>query len=578
MWGLSAGRRKYIILYTLLLTVAQLINMTWPYVMGVFIDMIQQNGVTFETLPRLYGTLSWIVFINLGFWLFHWTGRYVERTHAFFVRAQYHKFLMQGVLNQGLAWHGERESGDVIDKINKGSDGMMNFSDNIFQVITIIVRIVGTFCILLVYGFPVAFILLFGAVITFTTVFLFDRKLVAQYSQLHKMENRIQAKVFDIVSNITTATILRIQKPLLQDIVSTVQKPKDVFTSNVKLGETKWFTADMLISLVSVIPIAYYLYEHASTGEIVAVGTITALWTYLRQVSDVFYSFCSEYENILVRRTRVRNAELLESAFQAPEKRKSIPQWKTVLFSDIAFRYDGQKSAAVKSAKLSIKKGERIALIGASGSGKTTLLKVLHGMYESATGMVSYDNKKAVPISFSSVNARTMLVPQEPEVFAATIRENITLGIDFDEKNIQRSLDLAQCTQVVKLLPRGLDSQINEKGVNLSGGQKQRLALARALLFSEGKDIVLLDESTSSVDPDTEAKIYEGLCTHFKNHAVIASIHKMNLLKYFDRICIFAGGKLEDEGTFDELLQRNTHFKKTWESYQSSTKRTAPVV
>jgi ABC-type multidrug transport system fused ATPase/permease subunit len=572
MWGLSEGKRVRIIAYILCFTLAQLINMTQPWIMGVFIDMVQQDGVSYETLPRLLGTLSWIIWTTLGFWIFHGVGRYIERTHAFYVRAQYHRSLMNGILSQGLSWHAERESGETIDKINKGSDGLMAFSENLFQVVTVIVRIIGTFFVLLFYGFPIAAMLLFGAVLTFTVIFLFDKKLVVQYGQLHGMENRIQAKVFDIISNITTAIILRIQKPLLKDIAATVQKPRDLHAQNVVLNESKWVTADVLINFVSVIPIAYYLIVHASHGETVAVGSITALWMYLRQVTDVFYTFCNEYESILVRRARVKNSETLEMAFERSVQRKSTPQWKEVLFGDISFSYDGSRIPAIKGAQLHVKKGERIALIGASGSGKTTLLKVLHGMYDHSSALISYDGKKAIRTPLAQVNLRTMLVPQEPEVFAASIRENITLGIDFSEKEVKTALNLAQFSNVVAQLPKGLDSLINEKGVNLSGGQKQRLALSRALLFAEGKDIILLDESTSSVDPETEVKIYEQLFTHFRDHTIIASIHKMNLLKYFDRICIFAGGKVEDEGTFDDLLLRNEHFRKSWEQYRTTVK------
>ncbi len=572
MWGFSKGKEWRVITFVLCFVVAQGINMTQPWILGVFIDEVQRNGVSYATLPRLFWVLSWIIITTLGFWVFHGIGRYIERTHAFYIRGQYHRHLMSGVLEQGLSWHGERDSGDTIDKINKGSDGLMHYSENLFQVVTVIVRIIGTFFVLLVFGFPIAGMLLLGALLTFTSIFLFDRKLVVQYGALHTMENRIQAKVFDIVSNITTATILRIQKPLLKDISATVERPKQLFAENVSLNESKWFVADMLINFVSVIPIAYYLLVHARTGEVVAVGSITALWMYLRQVTDVFYTFCNEYESILVRRTRVRNAESLEEAFIKWKQRKSVPQWKEVLFNNITFSYEGTRTPAIKGTRLHIKKGEHIALIGASGSGKTTLLKVLHGMYEQSTAEVTYDTKKPATVSLSDINARTMLVPQEPEVFSASIRENITLGIDFKDADIEQAMQLAQFTAIVKSLPKGMDSQINEKGVNLSGGQKQRLALARALLFADGKDIVLLDESTSSVDPETEVKIYEALGAHFKNHSIIASIHKMNLLKYFDRICIFAGGRLEDEGTFEELLARNEHFRKTWEGYSATVK------
>jgi ATP-binding cassette, subfamily B, bacterial len=392
MWGFSKGKEWRVIAFVLCFVVAQLINMTQPWIMGVFINEVQSNGVSYATLPRLFWVLSWIVITTLGFWVFHGIGRYIERTHAFYIRGQYHRHLMSGVLEQGLSWHGERDSGDTIDKINKGSDGLMHFSENLFQVITVIVRIIGTFFVLLIFGFPIAAMLLFGAVLTFTSIFLFDRKLVVQYGTLHTMENRIQAKVFDIVSNITTATILRIQKPLLKDITATVERPKQLFAENVSLNESKWFVADMLINFVSVIPIAYYLLVHARTGEVVAVGSITALWMYLRQVTDVFYTFCNEYESILVRRARVRNAESLEDAFIKWKQRKSVPQWKEVLFSNITFSYEGTRTPAVKGARLHIKKGEHIALIGASGSGKTTLLKVLHGMYEQSTAEVTYDS------------------------------------------------------------------------------------------------------------------------------------------------------------------------------------------
>jgi ABC-type multidrug transport system fused ATPase/permease subunit len=96
-------------------------------------------------------------------------------------------------------------------------------------------------------------------------------------------------------------------------------------------------------------------------------------------------------------------------------------------------------------------------------------------------------------------------------VFSSTIRENITLAQDFSDADIAHAMDVARFTDVLPSLPNGLDSVVNEKGVNLSGGQKQRLALARALLFSQNKSLLLLDESTSSVDPDNEAKIYEKI-------------------------------------------------------------------
>lgn len=160
-----------------------------------------------------------------------------------------------------------------------------------------------------------------------------------------------------------------------------------------------------------------------------------------------------------------------------------------------------------------------------------------------------------------------MLVPQEPELFSASILENVTFGVEYPQSEVREAIALAQFKDVVDKLPRGLKSVVNEKGVNLSGGQKQRLALARALLFARNKDIILLDESTSSVDPSNEAKIYEAIFSRFKEKTILASIHKLNLLRYFDRIVIFESGKKVDEGTFEELLARNDPFNEMWNQF-----------
>jgi len=199
---------------------------------------------------------------------------------------------------------------------------------------------------------------------------------------------------------------------------------------------------------------------------------------------------------------------------------------------------------------------------------------VLHGLYPTASAKVTFDSTKPITTSFADIDLQTTLVPQEPEIFSSTIRENITLGVKYSDEEIQKVMKLAAFTEVVKQLPKGLDSVINEKGVNLSGGQKQRLALARALLFAKDKDIILLDESTSSVDPENEVRIYQSIFAAFTGKTVLASIHKMNLLKYFDRIVMFDQGRVVAMGTFDELLATNKKFSTDWEEYIQSHKTT----
>ena len=220
---------------------------------------------------------------------------------------------------------------------------------------------------------------------------------------------------------------------------------------------------------------------------------------------------------------------------------------------------------------LSIHRGRRIALIGESGSGKSTLLALLRGLYLPEPGFAIHleggDSAAAGDTSqalLDRVNEAVTLFPQEPEIFENTLEYNITLGLPFPEEEILQVCESAHFTEVIKQLPEGLLSDIREKGVNLSGGQKQRLALARGILAARDSDLVLLDEPTSSVDPRTEAMIYEGLFKAFTDKAIISSIHRLHLLPRFDYIYVLHQGRIVAEGTFDQLRDHDAHFQEMW--------------
>ncbi|HLX67610.1 MAG TPA: ABC transporter ATP-binding protein, partial [Puia sp.] len=257
--------------------------------------------------------------------------------------------------------------------------------------------------------------------------------------------------------------------------------------------------------------------------------------------------------------------------------------------------YDaGQYAQSLHDLHLTIRRGRRIALIGESGSGKTTLLSLLRGLYQPEPGLeielgetwslpdtspncgefaaVKTNLQTGIPATPTSdsrvwldrLNEAVTLFPQEPEIFENTIAYNITLGLPFSDAEIMEVCDSAHFTEVVHQLPQGLASDIREKGVNLSGGQKQRLALARGILAARDSSIVLLDEPTSSVDPRTEAMIYDGLFSAFRDKAIISSIHRLHLLPRFDYIYVLHQGRIVAEGSFEDLRAHNSIFRDLW--------------
>lgn len=152
------------------------------------------------------------------------------------------------------------------------------------------------------------------------------------------------------------------------------------------------------------------------------------------------------------------------------------------------------------------------------------------------------------------------LFPQDPEIFENTIRYNITLGLPYDESVIRQACETVAFQEVIDQLPKGLDSNIQEKGVNLSGGQKQRLALARGILAAQTSDIILMDEPTSSVDPKTELIIYKRLFQLFENKVMVSALHRLHLLEYFDYIYVIDNGRIVEEGTLVALKKESKKF------------------
>jgi ABC-type multidrug transport system fused ATPase/permease subunit len=193
----------------------------------------------------------------------------------------------------------------------------------------------------------------------------------------------------------------------------------------------------------------------------------------------------------------------------------------------------------------------------------------MRDLYHPRSLELTVDQQK-IPDGFGGISRAIALVPQNPEIFATTILENITLGAEYNLDVVQHFTDMACFSDVVEDLPRKFSSSIKEKGVNLSGGQQQRLALARGLLACHDKDVVLLDEPTSSLDTATEMKVYRNIFREFREKTIIASIHRLHLLPLFHRIYVFSNGQIIASGTLTDLLTQCSEFQELWQQYNES--------
>jgi ATP-binding cassette subfamily B protein len=246
-----------------------------------------------------------------------------------------------------------------------------------------------------------------------------------------------------------------------------------------------------------------------------------------------------------------------QPAIAAPPHPKPMPQPPRGEFAyeNVSFSYPGRSISALHGLSLSVRPGERVALVGPSGAGKSTVLQLALRFYDPASGRVVVDGVAAPEADPEAWRARFALVPQEPTVFGVSVRDNIAYGRPgASQSEIEEAARLAAADGFIRALPDGYETIIGERGVTLSGGQRQRLAIARAVL--KDAPILLLDEATSALDSESERAVQDALDALMAGRTTLVVAHRLATILGADRILVMDEGRVVEEGSHAELTAR----------------------
>jgi ATP-binding cassette subfamily B protein len=234
-----------------------------------------------------------------------------------------------------------------------------------------------------------------------------------------------------------------------------------------------------------------------------------------------------------------------------------VPARGDVSFDKVSFAYPTRPdAAAVEGVSLSVRAGEKVAIVGPSGAGKSTLFHLLLRFYDPASGTISFDGVPIKATDPRELRSRIALVAQESIVFAASARENIRFGRpDATDSEVERAADLAHASEFIRRLPDGFEAQLGERGVTLSGGQRQRIAIARAIL--RDAPLLLLDEATSSLDAESETLVQTALEELMRHRTTLVIAHRLATVLSCDRIMVMEQGRIVEQGTHAELVAAN---------------------
>jgi ABC-type bacteriocin/lantibiotic exporter with double-glycine peptidase domain len=579
VWYYAKGVRTRYVLALSLLASSQIIKLSVPWLAGEAINTIQTAKENYLLHAGLL--IGAIILVNALAWMMHGPGRILERNVGLAVRTAVSDALYAKLLRAPLGWHEGHHSSELAQRVQQSSHALYDFTQTQFVYLQNLINIVGPLVALCLLSVQTGLLALVGFLVIAAAIVRFDHALMRLAVREIEADRRYNAGLLDFTRNIATVMALRLEGAARQLVGQRLSNAFAPLRKSIEMNEAKWCTVDLLtIGLVWGL-VAFHAWQSVggkAGAPSLLLGSIFMVYQYGQQAAAVIGALASNFQSFAGVRANVAGADIIWDAPLRLETHAPIePQWNSIVITDLTFNHirsqgNARGEEAIHAvtafrASLSLRRGARIALIGPSGGGKSTLLRLLGGLYAADSGRIAIDGR--LQSHATDLADIATLIPQETEVFEATLSENLTFGASYSQQAIERVTYLSCLDEVLEGLPWGLKTPVSEGGFNLSGGQRQRLALARGLLAAQGCSVLLLDEPTSALDQTTEAQVFERLRSSLADVCIIASVHRLSALRYFDEVVLLAGCRVLDSGTVDELRLRQSLFRTLEEGDES---------
>ena len=469
--------------------------------------------------------------------------------------------------NQTLFFHSNKFGGSLVSQTNKLVGAVESFWDTIiWSVLPLVISLVGSIIILSTLLWQYALFLLIFSIV-FSIVVYYGSKPMAKLTKKEaKASNKLNGQLADVISNVlavkSSGAEATEQKFFTKTVNSWRDSSLDVMRGFLKVS-TIYSSINMVIKIGA---IAFAVY--AAQNNLVSVASVYLIITYTGSVAHELWNMngiMRNYNRIIGNANDM--VEILQTPTTLIDKSNSNLEVTSgeISMDKVTFTHDeGQGDTLFHDFSLDIKPGEKIGLVGASGSGKTTLTKLLLRFADIDSGKITIDGQDISEVTQASLRAKIAYVPQEPLLFHRSVRENIAYGRpDATDAEIEEAAKKAGAYDFIIGLKDGFDTMVGERGIKLSGGQRQRVAIARAIL--KDAPILVLDEATSALDSESEALIQKSLETLMENRTSIVIAHRLSTIAKLDRIIVLKNGKIVEDGSHDELINKKRGvYAKLW--------------
>jgi ATP-binding cassette, subfamily B, multidrug efflux pump len=550
-------------------------NLATPLLIGRAID----EGIGPRRLGVIFVVVGWLVGLALARAVFTFSQGYLAERASQGVAYDLRDALFERIERLSFSYYDRVQTGQLVTRLTSDVEQIRTFAGSgVVQLANAVVMLLGTTVLLLYLDWQLALVAL--AVVPIIAVLLVRfvgriRPLFREVQQtLGRLNTVLQEDLLGVRvirafarEDYETARYTAVNEELLEKNLTTVR----VFSNN--------FPFVFLFANLGTLAIIWFggwqvIGGRLSIGDLVAFNTLLGFMLFPILTIGFLSASISRAGASSQRVFDVLDAPL--DVEDAPDASTLLPLSCRVDFDNVSFRYPGSARDILAGVSFTARPGQTVAILGTTGSGKSTLVNLIPRFYDVTGGAVRLDGNDVREVTLSSLRSQIGIVLQETRLFSGTVRDNVAFGKpDATDEEVVAAAEAAQAGEFVRGLSEGYDTVIGERGIGLSGGQRQRIAIARALLIDPR--LLILDDSTSAVDAETEAAIQETLdrLMREKHRTVFVIAQRVSTVRDADLILVLDEGSIAARGTHEELLRESELYNEILGSQLLSPSETA---
>lgn len=449
-------------------------------------------------------------------------------------------------------------SGKMVNQLSRGIESIQDFLNTSTNfILPTFLQSIFTVAVLAYYNLPIALLTFILFPIYLSISYYSTVRWGKEEVKKNKIEDTLRGRIQEVIANMSLVKSFNNQRKEYNDLSEGLEKSNQIYAKQSQSFHIFDFFRGLSLNIILFainILVFYNTYQKALT-----IGEMVLILQLVNQARIPL--FAMSFILTQVQRAEAGSKEYFEilNLASTEDYKESIDQSvvkdPTIEFKDVSFRYDDSKTVLDK-VSFTIKQNETVALVGHSGAGKSTIVNLILKLYIATSGNVFLNGKKYKDLAPQFIRNNIALVFQDNELFSSTIYDNVAYGKqDATKEEVIEALKVANAYDFVMNLPKGLDSEVGERGVRLSGGQKQRIQIARAIL--KDSPILILDEATSSLDAKSEKQVQDALEVLMKNRLVIIIAHRFSTIQNADKVIVIDHGKIVDYGNPQKLAKKS---------------------